>query len=118
MQFPRDARPLVDALFQAHVELPRQLMNAELIERPEQCQESCHARQTEPCGLVIRRRDGEIQESAGFVPHTAVVARRHAETVAARRKIAIEGLPASVGVLPIGVPSFQLVAKAHLLGRD
>src|SRR5712691_11264437 len=43
VQVPRDARPLIDALFQTHIELLRQLPQPQLIEPPKQCQERSRA---------------------------------------------------------------------------
>ena len=40
VQLARDARPLVDALFQAHVELPLQLPDTELVRHPQHRQKS------------------------------------------------------------------------------
>ena len=89
MQVPRDARPLADALFQAYVEPVRQLTHSELIKRPEQHHKSRRAAQAEPDRLVVRRRDGKIQKRARLVPHTAVIARRHAKRVLARPEVRI-----------------------------
>ena len=79
---------------------------------------SNHDRHTEPDGLVVRWRDRKIQKRTRFVPHAAVIARDYAEAVAAGRKIGIERLPASPGVLPIAIAAFELVAKAHFLRRE
>src|SRR6266852_9192069 len=114
MQFSRDARPLADALFQAHIELPRQLLQPQLIERSEQCQKGGHARQAEPRGLVVRRSYGKIKERAGLVPYATVIASAHAEPVVAGREIRIERLPASANILPALIHPFQLVAKTNL----
>jgi len=73
MQFAGDAQ----ALLHAHVEflghLPRDLMEAKLIQRPEQYQKIGRARRTEPSGLVVGRGDGKLQGCASFVPHTVVI---------------------------------------------
>ena len=108
VQFTGYTRAFVDTLVQAYVEFLRDLVETEPIQRPEQSQKSGHARQTEPSGLVIRRRDGKFQECAGFVPHTVVVARAHAETVVAWSKIAIEGLPAIAASCQPGIPPSSL----------
>src|SRR5215472_5277007 len=118
VQFPRYSSALNNALFQANVELPRHLVQPQSIKRVEQCQKCSHAQQTEPVCLVPGRRDGERQGSTSFVPHATVIAGTHAEAVAARRQIAIERLPASVGVLPIAIPTFELVAKKYLFRHD
>src|SRR5262249_34880043 len=101
----------------SHFEMARHLSLSQLIERGGQHDKGSHQRQTEPGGLVIRRCDGEIQECAGLVPHTAVIGSAHVESVVARRKIGIERLPPSAGVLPIAVVAFQLVTKTYLLWR-
>src|ERR1700756_6077859 len=100
MEFPRDARPLVDACFQPCVELPPQLLQPQLIEPPEQNQKSNHARQAEPQGLVVRRSDGKIQERSGLVPHPAVIASDDVEAILPWTKIRIERLPSRAHVLP------------------
>src|SRR5208282_3958407 len=104
VQIPGNAGPLVDALFQAHVELPRHLSEAESMKRPEQYQKNGQARQPKPSSLVVRRGNGEIQECAGLIPHAAVIAGGHAEAVIARGEVRI---------LPL-----ELEAKVNLLGRN
>ena len=71
-----------------------------------------------PGGLVVGRRDREIEVRAGFVPHAAVVAGDDAEAVIARRQVGVEGLPPIAGVLPIAIVALQHVAEAHLLRCD
>src|SRR5260221_6885782 len=118
MEFASDACPLADACFQSCVELPRQLPQSQLIERPEQRQKRGHAQRAEPNRLVVRRGYGKIQERSSLVPHTAVVASHDAEAVLAWRKIGIERLPSVAGLLPIAIQAFQLVAKTYLFRRD
>src|SRR6266403_6085070 len=118
VQVPRDARPLIDALFQTHIELLCQLPQPQLIESPKQCHKRRYTRQAEPRGLVVCRGYGKIQERSGFIPHTAVIASHDAEAVVARREIRIERLTASASVLPIAVPALQLVTKKDLFRRD
>jgi hypothetical protein len=72
----------------------------------------------EPTGLIVRRGDGKIEGCAGLVPHAAVIAGDDTEPVIAWRKIVIERLPVIAGVLPVGIMTFQLDAKADLLRRD
>src|SRR6266850_175716 len=118
VQIPRDARPLIDALFQTHIELLCQLPQPQLIASPKQCHKRRYTRQAEPRGLVVCRGYGKIQERSGFIPHTAVIASHDAEAVVARREIRIERLTAVASVLPIAVPAFQLVTKKDLFRRD
>ena len=118
VQVPRDARPLIDALFQTHIELLRQLPQPQLIKRSERCQKSGHTQRSKPNRLVVGRSNGEIQERPRLVPHAAVIAGDDAEAVLAWRKIGVERLPTIAGVLPIAIPAFQLVAKEHLFRRD
>src|SRR5713226_8860132 len=118
MEFAGDACPLADACFQSCVELPRQLLQPQLIEPPKQCQKHRYTRQTEPRGLVVRRGYGKIQERSGLIPHPAVIASHNAEAVVARREIRIESLTAIASILPIAVPAFQLVTKKNLFRRD
>src|SRR5580700_5518767 len=87
MEFSRDACPLVYTRLQTCGELLLELMQPELIERPEQSQKCGHTQNAEPSGLVVRRRDGEIQECAGLVPHAAVVGGGHAKNVISRRQV-------------------------------
>src|SRR4029077_16180892 len=118
VQFSRNASALTHARFQPDRKLVPQFPNTESIESPEQCQKSSHARYTEPGGLVVGRGDGEIQECAGLVPHTAIVAGGDAEAVVAGREIGIERLPAGAHVTPIAILAFQLEAKKDLFRRD
>src|ERR1700756_4750088 len=48
VQFSRDACAFVDTRFDLHAELPFQLLDAELIKRPQQQNKASHARDTEP----------------------------------------------------------------------
>src|SRR5208282_5890079 len=91
--------------------LTPELTNAPSMECPEQRNQGCQARQPEPVSLIVSRSDGEIERRARFVPYAAVIARLHADGVIARRKVAVERLPASASVLPILIPAFRLVAK-------
>ena len=88
------------------------------MQRPEQYQKSGRTRRAEPSGLIVRRVDGKIEECAGLVPHTAVVAGDHAEAVVAWGEIVIERLPFIANVLPVRIAAFQLDAKTVLLRRD
>src|SRR5262249_26715897 len=81
-------------------------------------QERDHAQRTEPPCLVVGWGDGKRQRCTGLVPHAAVVAGDDAKGVVARRKVAVEGLAASAGVLPVAVPAFELVSKKNFLRRD
>src|SRR6267142_123896 len=118
MKFLRDPGPFPDTLFQTDVESPCQLPQPQLVKRTEQGQKGGDARQTEPAGLIVRWSDGKIQERAGLVPDSAVIAGTHAKAVVAWRNIAVVRLPAIAGVLPIAIPAFQLVAEKYLFLRD
>src|SRR6266404_900501 len=118
VQVSRDPLALFESLFHARSHLPRHLTQPQLVDPAEQHEKSDREQHPEPGGLVISRSDGEIEVGAGLVPHAAVIAGDHAETVVARRKIGIEDLPAIAGVLPIAVVAFQLVAKEYFLRRD
>src|SRR5262249_3484702 len=74
-----------------------------------------HTQRTEPPGLVIRRSHGEIERSAGLVPHAAVVAGHDAEAIIARRQIVIERLATRAGILPVMVEALQPEAKENFL---
>jgi hypothetical protein len=117
VQLARDPHTLADAFLEAHVEFSREPIEAEAIEAPEQAQKRGGAGDFEPSGLIVRWIDGEIEGCAGFIPHPAVIAGRHAEAVVAWSKVAIERLPASAGVLPIAIPAFQFVPEAGCLRR-
>ncbi len=114
MEFASDARPLIDPCFQPCVELPRQLPQSQMIERPQRNQKRRHAGQLEPSGLVVGRRDGKIQRIPRLVPHSTVIASHHPEAVLAWTKIGIERLPPRPRVLPVAIPTFQLHAEVHL----
>src|SRR6266536_4251428 len=118
VQISSDSLALFESLFHACSHLSRHLTQPQLVDHAEQHEKSYREQHPEPGGLVIGRSDGEIEVSAGLVPHAAVVARDHAEAVVAGRKIGIEGLPAIAGVLPIAVVTFQHVAKEYLCRRD
>ena len=76
VQIASDAGPLADALFQAHVELPRQLPQPQLIQRPQQCQKHGRTESAEPVRLVVSREDREIQLGGALVPDAVTVAWR------------------------------------------
>src|SRR5258708_32796512 len=67
VQFARDPRALIHARFQPDRKLPLQLLNTELIDGPKQEQKYGRTGRAEPRGLVIRWKDGEIQECTGLV---------------------------------------------------
>src|SRR5579871_3435255 len=100
MQIAREPGSLTDTLLHAHVKFASDLMEPVTIHPPQQCQKCSRAQRLEPGGLIIRWLNGEIEERPGFVPHAAVIARHHAETVVAWRKIGIERLPVIAGVFP------------------
>src|SRR5260370_14368708 len=81
------------------------LLDTDLIQRQKHSQGSGRAQRAEPGSLVVGRGDGEIQECAGLVPHTAVIAGSDAEAVVAGSKIGIERLPAVPPVPPIAIPA-------------
>ena len=55
MELARNACALADARLDGHVEFPMQLPDAQLVGRPEQCQNTCRAEGAEPIRLVVRR---------------------------------------------------------------
>ena len=85
MQIAGDARSLTDALFQAHVELPRQLPEPKLIQRPQQCQESGHTQRAEPIRLVVRSCDEKVQLGGAIVPDAVTIACDYAKGIFPRR---------------------------------
>ena len=117
MQLAGDAQPLVYATVQLRVEVARDLAQAKLVQTPEHGQKGGRARRVEPRGLVIGRRDGELQCVAGFVPDAAVVRSDHTEAEPARRKIRVKCLSAIAGVLPIVIVALKLVLETDLLRR-
>src|SRR5262249_41575061 len=60
----------------------------------------------------------ELETRAGLVPHTAVVARHHSETIIARRQIVVERLAPRTDLLPVFVLAFELDSKLVLFWRD
>src|SRR5580658_2228081 len=86
VQVSRDPRPLADARFQRHVELPLQMLKTKLIERPQQQNRNSHARNAEPDRLVPGRRDAEVQSCSFFVPDAVVVAGDHSKAIVAGSK--------------------------------
>ena len=118
VQLPRDAHPLLHAPVQLRAELPPDLIEPQPVQPPEHGQKGGHARRVEPSGLIVRRRDGELQRIAGFVPDAAVIAGDDAEAVLAGRKTCIYRSATISAVLPVPVLSLQLVLETDLLRRD
>src|SRR5258708_466606 len=111
VKFARDTCPLIDARFQPDRELPMQLLNTEPIHTPQQKQKTGRTGRTEPCRLVVSRKDGEIQRGSGLVPDAVVIACSHAEVVTAGTEIAIKGLAPRPRFLPAGIVPLKHVAK-------
>ena len=116
MQFARDTRPLVDALFETNVEPLRQLIKAEPIEAPQKYQERGDAGRAEPSGLIVSGSDSEIQRRTGLIPYAAVIAGNHMELVLPRPKLCVIRLPACADVLPIVINAIEPIAEEHALG--
>src|SRR5262249_31903574 len=117
VQIARDSFPLFQPPFHAVPHLLRRLPQPHLVRRPEQSKKTGRTQENKPARLVVRRSNREIKRRSRLVPHAAVVARYHAESVFLRRQIAIKRLPPVSHVLPIAVPAFQFVAETHLLRR-
>src|SRR5208337_4368700 len=94
VQITRDTCSLADALFQAHVELLRQLPQPQLVQPPQQCHKSGHAHHAEPPSTPPRGKNMDVKGDARLVPHAAVVAALHAKDVIARgqRRVGYETL--------------------------
>src|SRR6476469_10295011 len=116
MEVPSDSCALTHARLQGHIELVRELPDTKLINHPEQEQEKNQNGQAEPRGLVEGRGDGEIQQGAFLVPHSAVIRGHQAEAVGAWREVRVDRLATVAGILPIVVVAFQFVAELYLLG--
>src|SRR5208283_5083434 len=93
-------------------------MEAVPIQRPQQCQRSGHARQTEPGGLVPGRIDRKIEGRACLVPHAAVIAGHHAEAVVTWLEVRILHFAFVDDLLPVSILAFQLEAKMDLVWVD
>src|SRR5205807_1484735 len=68
-------------------------------------------RHTKPEHLPPGRLDRELERGAFAVPDASRVPGGHTETIAAWAKIRVEDLASIARVLPLRVPSLQLVAK-------
>ena len=77
-----------------------------------------HRQRSEPDGLVVRGRDRKIHRSARLVPHGAVSARGHAESVPGRTQIGVESLSAVADVLPLAITTLELYTKDHPFERN
>src|SRR6266404_1696286 len=89
-----------------------------MINPTEHYQKHDNTSDAKPGGLVIGRRDGEIEVGAGLVPHAAVITSHDAEAIVAGREVGIKRLSAITRVLPVVIITFQFVAKTYLLRRD
>src|SRR6266545_3015952 len=108
VQVSRDPLALFESLFHACSHLPRHLTQPQLVDHADQHEKSNREQHPEPGGLVIGRRDREVEVGAGFVPYAAVVTSYYAEAIVAGREVGIKRLSAIAGVLPIAVVAFQL----------
>src|SRR5262249_22546278 len=115
VQFTRDPGSLADARLEAEVKLPRELSHPKLIGGPKERHDSQDDQRAEPPRLPICRGDREIEHIALLVPHTAVVAGGHAETIVTWRKVGIERPTAVPRVSPIAIATLELVAEQHPL---
>ncbi len=93
-------------------------MQAQAVQRPQGSDECRDAQGAEPIRLPVRGSDEELERRALLVPDAAVVRGDHAETVVAGVEVAVERLAAIAGLLPVGVSTFELVAKPVEFGRD
>src|SRR5580698_5965927 len=92
-----------------------ELVQAKLIDGPEQQQERNRTEREKPGSLVPGRSNGEVQKCASLVPHTIVVARDHAKAIVAWPKIGVKCLAPRSRVLPALIATLKPVTKAHLL---
>ena len=81
VQFAGDARPLVDALLQAHVEFLLELPDTELVGRPQQCQKNGRAKGSKPIGPPPGGRDENGQRHPFFIPYAIAVRSLHAKNI-------------------------------------
>ena len=117
VQISRDACPLVDAFFQAHIELPRHLLQPQLIERDEQCQKGGDARQTEPVSLIVGWGDVQSDRSFWPVPQPLAVAGDKPESIGAGPKVRVNGFSRCNRLAPGTVETFEKISKANPPGR-
>src|SRR5258705_96036 len=94
--------------------MPLEDTDADAMDRPEERQCSDDAESTEPGRLVENRRNREVDERAFFVPHAAVVAGRHAESVIHWREVRVVRVAWVDGHAPVAVLPLELDPEAHL----
>ena len=92
-----------------------QLVNTQLINGPEQREESEHVKPAEPNRLVPGGRDVEVQMRSLFIPDSVVIAGYDSKMVLAGTKPGIKSFATSARVLPVFIHSFQPVPKPYLL---
>src|SRR5262245_22578971 len=115
VKLSRDTRPLVDTLFQTHVEFVGELSHAQLMQRPQQRQAGERCSGTKPHRLVVGWCDREVQRRASLVPHTIVVGCRDTESILAGTQVAVKNLASSPRVMPLSIASFEGVSEPDLL---
>src|SRR5215469_4323427 len=118
VQIASDACALVQARLQSNRELLPQLSNTQLIGGHQQKQKERYTTRSEPCGLVVGRKDSEVQRGPGFVPNAIVIACNNVETIGARTQIVIKRLTPCPWLLPSHIMTVQPVPKENFLWRQ
>src|SRR5580704_17345080 len=117
MQLSCNTHALAYSCFQSSRVLLPDDMKTPLIKCPEHRQESNHAEQLEPDGLVIRRKNRKIQRSTDLVPHSVVITCDHVEVIIAGRQARVLYSAVVDHFSPSWILSVKFVAKMHLLRR-
>jgi hypothetical protein len=81
VQLSRDTRPLINPCLLPDGELMPKLLKAELVQSPQQKKRRCPAQKLEPRCLLIRRKNGKIENRAYLIPHTVVIAGDHSKLI-------------------------------------
>src|SRR5260370_10741435 len=88
-----------------------QLLESELIERPQYYKKNTYACKAEPRSLVESWDDGKFQECASVIPYAVVVAGGDSEAIISWREIRIKSLSPFTRFLPPRIPAFQVLTE-------
>src|SRR5271165_2398565 len=112
VQLAGDARALADPLFQAHVELPPDAPEVEVVSICQGQQDQDNPDSPEPPATPPRLQYHEGYSCTLFIPHIAAVAALHPENVLAWRERIGDGSPVALRLIPLRLQRLQPVTVA------
>src|SRR3979409_1606467 len=115
MDVPCHTSSFRQSLIEAGADGSRNLAHSQPVENHHGQDPQDNAENSEPVRLVPGRRDAEVQDCAGGIPDTVVIACDYVKPVSAWAKVTIERLSSCSGFLPSSIAALQFVAKAHFL---